>query len=101
LPPELHKKLVKAAGLTSSLNSEIIRRLQRSYDADELAEMTQIMEAARKQIVKEAMGTVETQRRIQEQLVEVVKRVQEVEALVRERSETGRSVPSSSNSNDL
>jgi hypothetical protein len=34
LPPELHKTLVKAAGAASSLNSEIVRRLQGSLDAD-------------------------------------------------------------------
>jgi hypothetical protein len=34
LPPELHKELVKAAGTLSSLNSEIIRRLQGNFDLD-------------------------------------------------------------------
>jgi hypothetical protein len=39
LPPELHKKLVTAAGLASSLNSEIIRRLEAGFALDTLETM--------------------------------------------------------------
>jgi hypothetical protein len=92
LPPDLHKKLVKAAGPTSSLNSEIIRRLQLTYDAPEMEQLKQEILAAGTKLTNDARGMAEQQKRI-------IERLKEVEELLRERA--GRAVPSPSNSNDL
>jgi hypothetical protein len=62
LPPELHRKLVKAAGPASSLNSEIVRRLERGVEMGEsisklladtqnhVREMTELVRASEKRI---------------------------------------------------
>jgi Arc-like DNA binding domain len=61
LPPELHRELVKAAGSASSLNSEIIRRLQGSFDVAET------LETVRKQALAEVEKHLSEEKRLSEE----------------------------------
>ena len=75
LPPDLHKKLVKSAGPTSSLNSEIIRRLQLSYDdAPEWEELK-----------RDILASQETIQRVEEKYDRVTKALNAVEEYIRNR----------------
>jgi Na+/phosphate symporter len=75
LPPKLHKDLVKAAGASSSLNSEIIRRLQGSFD------MSEALNRLRKELDEKLSQELRNRRENVQRLEESIKGMQaELEA---------------------
>ncbi|WP_319499344.1 toxin-antitoxin system HicB family antitoxin [uncultured Cohaesibacter sp.] len=56
IPPELHKKLTKAAA-EKSLNAEIISRLEESFNSKDYSKIIELIDAI--QIVADQLGGIE------------------------------------------
>jgi hypothetical protein len=82
LPPKLHKELVKAAGPASSLNSEILRRLQGSIDAEESVQ--KVTDMARN-IEENAERIMERAQRLEKRAEDLITLADKIEARLKTR----------------
>jgi len=82
LPPSLHRRLVKAAGATRSLNTEILERLEGSFVLDEISSRHGISREATKKLIER--GSLEELTRRVEKLEESVFDKQRQRVVLRE-----------------
>jgi hypothetical protein len=85
LPPELHRKLVKSAGTTRSLNAEILDRLEKSLESEKTAK-------AQMRILGSWKRDLEQQRkafpsRVEEKLDVIERRIDKLEQRLRDKEQ--------------